>query len=103
MGSQEDQAHDKLTDHASTVDINGPMSLNLSLVNWLDLHLVNASQYVQTFRVTCYHKPGVSNLTADALSYLQAKDRVFSQKPNLDASNTYAYCNTITMDYNSVV
>jgi hypothetical protein len=56
------------TDHASTVGISKQTSLNLVALENLNLQLICASQYIQQFRLSVYHKPGRTNIVPDALS-----------------------------------
>jgi hypothetical protein len=58
------------TDHSATVGIGNATKLRSEAVEKQNLRLVRASQYVQQFRVRLIHRPGKSNLVADALSRL---------------------------------
>lgn len=58
------------TDHASTVGLSTQGSLNTVAVEKLNLRLVRASQYIQQFRLRVCHRPGTTNIVADALSRL---------------------------------
>lgn len=60
------------TDHQSTVNIARQPSLNTVATDKLNLRLVRASHYVQQFRVIIIHRPGKTNVVADALSRLPA-------------------------------
>lgn len=72
------------TDHASTVDITKQASMNTTSVDRLNLRLVRASLYLQQFHVRCYHKPGATNIIADAISRLPTKDNDPSTATDLD-------------------
>lgn len=56
------------TDHAASLAIARQASLTTSSTDKLNLRLVQASQYLQQFRLDVRHKAGKSHLVPDALS-----------------------------------
>ena len=60
-----------ITDHSAAVQIGKQTSLTTSNTEKLNLRLVRASQYLQTFNLCIRHKSGKSNTVPDALSRLQ--------------------------------
>ena len=59
------------TDYSAVMSISWQISLLLLSINKLNLHLVQASQYLLQFNLKVRHKAEKSNIVSDALSYLQ--------------------------------
>ena len=58
------------TDHSSSVNIATSTSLKSASSDNQNLRLIRASQFIQQFNIRVFHRPGKSNLIADALSRL---------------------------------
>ena len=62
------------TDHSATTSIAEQSSLTSTSTGRTNLRHIRASQYVQQFRIKMFHRPGKTNVIADALSRLTATD-----------------------------
>lgn len=68
------------TDHAASVGISRQSSLNTTAVEKLNLCLIQASEYLQRFRLDVRYKHGKSNIRPDALFRLPSNNDILSYK-----------------------
>ena len=74
------------TDHSATLTIVRQSSLSTTLVEKLNLCLVQASEYLQRFWLDIHYKAGKTNIISDALSWLASCNRSQpNQENSLDA------------------
>jgi hypothetical protein len=85
------------TDHSATVAIATSTSLKSVAVERLNLRLVRASQYIQSFPIAVYHRSGKSNKIADALSRLPVRSDVVDKMSRRFWPSAGEYLNKSTL------
>ena len=84
------------TDHKANIGLAKATSMTTSSTDKLNLHLIQASEYLQRFNLDIRHKPRKQHIVPDTLSHLALTLRLNSLNiSELNALHTHTYITSL--------